>query len=1763
MKRNEYPADLSLAEIKRYDEPRLMSGIGELRPEDEAAVARSPFVRAQQRQQRTKEAAAAIRSNPAAGLYNPYADVAAQRSYDPTEDVAQTALTEQNQTDRALEWREHNQPKIDRQTHAYKREIQAARRLGGDPAQWLKEFQTKAGAQLLEPLGAVSNNMRVRVEAAQQAAAEEGADRNAVSKFAQDLGAGLIGSAPELVAMSAGVPPPVAFGAGGGIRAKARGEDPNVGMIHGVGTGLAFEVPGVGQGLTRAITKAGAVGATSAGLELAAGRSPKEAVTSGATNALMVGVPAVLGARGATRERPIETQPNVNKNIATEQPTAQPLDRSVEGTDAAPRVESTTMEPAHHSAQQLRRTRNTESGTRGQFKRGKLEQLPGSLLAKTKAAEINTESETTPALLYHGSDRAHDTVQPGSMLTSQPEWAAGYTTKVNPANLSEQFTGKVHEIPFTSGNSLEANTLHDAEQLLITKAQSILGREPVTLREAAEAVHKGTGADAIVVKRNGVVADAISLIERTVSGKLEPQDAIVRAQARGVRVPENLLRASREQPAESTPAVAAEPSEPSTSLPQQGQRSARENINTIPDGSAILARKATQAERKGGIAKRRGYDSVMAKDGYEVVYKPYGNSGDKADAGYYYVLAKGEPAEVVPIKTFSPREQNDLTWAKGVIAAADPGNSIAESRRAQAERILSSSTETSRQAERDATVSLLENEGSGVLYDKIVSGKVTPTEVSEFKASELGISPEHTDKLIASAREGGIQEIALPSIKPTAEAPIRGQRSLPKTLEAAQMEKGENLSYTPEKIAEGADVGRENVKTKGVDGAIERVLRGDPDIDWAPTGFAALNEMRDRANELRGTNSTAADALDTKRRQFAGDFAERATKLGQAIVGIKAIEEFAPDRAAYIAAKMSKKARGRGLSAEEDTRVTKTAEELERVSKKYESLQQEFAKSQSEAIKRAEKKGGKPEKKDYQSNLERRSEQAKQTLIVKLGKLDFGALKVSKGERGAVKVSIPELPGDAELLSQYAAGRLGKVNTVAELNAELVKEFGAEVEPHLKDIRERAYAIRQEARLAEIASAETPKPRRRTILHEIEKEIGQARNEARDASRERKVDARESDRQTQRDLSIKARDVGVAEKAQAQAETTIAKRGEGEGRAAEVREARQRLKQVQQEYKDARKAELKGWRETIRAQKQATRTTSLWDTPIRNMAQSARERVANGSTDINDLAVVGAEKFLPTTVGGPGRLGSISPAQFYTEMKAEFPELVTNKNQGEVYKRAYQQAKDAASAAQEAARQRSASVESQRVWDELGVDENAQAIMIQRATARRRQLELRRQMAQEFSRVSRSRASKIFHEAISIPRALQSSIDAPLGRQGLFYSVTHPIETIRYTVPATLEGYKSFRRADYQRATENLQQHPDYVLARESGVDLPELAGNTDPRTMVEEGFQSPLAEKLPHVRLSEQGFTLGMNTQRVNAFSRYASIARMEGYTPESHPEFFKQAAQLVNDATGRGHMPEAIKRMSTISNALFYSTRLNISRVQLLNDLFNPVHYIPEARNPLRNVKGFKSYDPVMRRIAIGETIRLAAGMAAIYGSAKMLGLGVTMNPYDPDFGKVRWGKATYDVTGGNAGTLRFLFRFLRGIERHLAGDSLSRKDEPLHLISPFEQGSFIRQKLSPLAGSGVNLYQGKDVIGEPTSWKKEAWRLIAPMVVGDYIDAVSEDGWVGAAKTTPALTGISTQYYDPNKPRPKPVNKVKAIKPTVPKAIKPTVPAVSTTP
>jgi len=806
--------------------------------------------------------------------------------------------------------------------------------------------------------------------------------------------------------------------------------------------------------------------------------------------------------------------------------------------------------------------------------------------------------------------------------------------------------------------------------------------------------------------------------------------------------------------------------------------------------------------------------------------------------------------------------------------------------------------------------------------------------------------------------------------------------------------------------------------------------------------------------------------------------------------------------------------------------------------------------------------------------------------LPKGGKLDFGNL-ARPGERGSIGERGGPLPGDAELIAQYGAASLGKVDlsiwTKDILNAV------PEAEPYLKDIRRRAYEIYAEEKRADTIDRLADMKTRPTAAQEIASEVREANKtlkeaesvEARNLEKERKAQVKaakqaadaavEADRVERARVAKEARSqlrearkslaeaeranqlgageearqrlfkeqesvkeivqkVREAERAQTrQEEMSIRQKARetakavGESSQAEARsqaeEARQRLKEAQETAREANKARQKGYRSDIKAQREAERTTKLWDTPIRNEATAARERLTTATPDspqtIEDLVHVATGMLLPEKPGGPPRSRVLSTSKFYHDLKQQFPELVNRKNKGQIFKQAFQRVEDAKAAAREAAAIHGATKGQAAAM----TDSQVMGLRIQKARAEREAFESRSAQAREFRRLSRSTIGRVFHEAQAAPRALKSSIDAPLGRQGLFYLVTHPIKTLREG--RTIEGYKA-NPERFAQLQKELQQHPDHELGQQAGLDLVGLSTEVDPRYASEEAFQSELVANLPHIRRSEQAYNLAMNQQRISMFSRYADAGRLKGYTFESNPEFFKQVAHIVNSATGRGNLGPKLKSYANAANHLLFSGRLQISRVQLINDLVNPVKYW--------------NYDPATRRIAATELLRFAGGMGALFAGAAAMGAKVTSDPDDADFGKAVFGKTHVDLTGGMGGFTRQIYRMMRSLEKTATGQPQADNDRFFEVLK-----NFGRSKLAPVPGAAVNLITGTDVRGKEATLgmpkekgvsafldQNQLIQMVVPMIANDLIDAATEDGWVGVAKAAPAFAGFGLGTY-----------------------------------
>lgn len=247
---------------------------------------------------------------------------------------------QEDQSVKQIAWEQENKAEIDRHVADYRKQIRDS-----GFTKWLTETQAKGASSLMEfgaggasVVGAqrAANAMRVRAVAAAQAAQEEGQGRTEASKFAQDIIGGFAGSAPELLLMSAGVPPIATFAAGGGLRAKGMGKPVVPAITQGALTGAAFEIPEAGApGVRRTLTRAGKVGVATAGVDLATGTPVGQALKSGAVNAAMVAGPGIANepaARAAERTRQIESQtrsgttvPDIDTQLAAREAAVKPV----------------------------------------------------------------------------------------------------------------------------------------------------------------------------------------------------------------------------------------------------------------------------------------------------------------------------------------------------------------------------------------------------------------------------------------------------------------------------------------------------------------------------------------------------------------------------------------------------------------------------------------------------------------------------------------------------------------------------------------------------------------------------------------------------------------------------------------------------------------------------------------------------------------------------------------------------------------------------------------------------------------------------------------------------------------------------------------------------------------------------------------------------------------------------------------------------------------------------------------------------------------------------------------------------------------------------------------------------------------------------------------------------------------------------------------------------------------------------------------------
>jgi 2'-5' RNA ligase len=397
-------------------------------------------------------------------------------------------------------------------------------------------------------------------------------------------------------------------------------------------------------------------------------------------------------------------------------------------------------------------------------------------------------------------------------------------------------------------------------------------------------------------------------------------------------------------------------------------------------------------------------------------------------------------------------------------------------------------------------------------------------------------------------------------------------------------------------------------------------------------------------------------------------------------------------------------------------------------------------------------------------------------------------------------------------------------------------------------------------------------------------------------------------------------------------------------------------------------------------------------------------------------------------------------------------------------------------------------------------------------------------------------------DAVSVPKSLKASVDiSAAGRQGLILTVNHP----KLAVKAFARQFPSMlSEAKFNQFKRNLDIHPFIDIAEDAGLYLSTLAnqgnlGSRDEaymsRLFADEPLftNSPKLEKgrrilLSPVMGSERAYVTYLDSIRMDTFATQAKMINeynvRKGNTVQSLGkdayndlvgDQMKGLADFINNATGRGGLGK-LEDAAPYFNAGFFSIRYLSSRLQLLN----PAYY---AQLPA----------PV-RSMAIKHMVTYFGALAAALLLLKMAGGDIGYDdPDNPDMFKVSFGDFHYDLGAGFVQPVRYLARMVQ--------TTLNPKTRGTKEIDLTKK--FIRSKLAPTPGAAINLYTGKDFVGQPTGIGKEALGLATPMLFEELPKAYQSEDVKGLAKLIPSVFGIGVSIYKPKSgksPAPSPEQK-----------------------
>lgn len=354
----------------------------------------------------------------------------------------------------------------------------------------------------------------------------------------------------------------------------------------------------------------------------------------------------------------------------------------------------------------------------------------------------------------------------------------------------------------------------------------------------------------------------------------------------------------------------------------------------------------------------------------------------------------------------------------------------------------------------------------------------------------------------------------------------------------------------------------------------------------------------------------------------------------------------------------------------------------------------------------------------------------------------------------------------------------------------------------------------------------------------------------------------------------------------------------------------------------------------------------------------------------------------------------------------------------------------------------------------------------------------------------------------------------------------------------------AFSESRFNREIARVHNSENWNLIHKSGLEI------LDPASLRKAEHEETFDNNLLKKSITIKGKTFNINKYTLAPFERMftslgnhlreymflteAAELMKQGKTFETHPQEFKDIANVINNMTGRAKLPSKIAGAADLMSPIIWSPKLMASSLNILglSDVArlagNKGYYtsITGGKWDIKDLKGsLKSEMNSPRRYAIEQTARAIGVGASIMAIAAMNGADVDNDPTSVTFGTIQYTKGgnRYRVWGRFTPYIRMIAMIATGKKTTPRGVENLYGEGKHKIVGEF--GQFMRGKFTPLAGEAYSLALNKTYSGETFDYAESAKNLIEPMSLKDVAKGVEQQGMVSLlTRTFPSFIGIS---------------------------------------